>query len=69
MCDTCTGENGKYLGSIIGNSVSTFDKTIGVEKTTPIKTTPIKTTLKGFDEKKVIYIFLTFLLTTTVCKR
>ena len=35
---TCTCENGKYLGSIIGDSLITCDEIIEVIKTVPTKT-------------------------------
>ena len=35
---TCTGENGKYLGSIIGDSLITCDEIIEVIKTALTKT-------------------------------
>ena len=34
---TCTCENGKYLGSIIGDSLITCDEIIEVIKTVPTK--------------------------------
>ena len=40
---TCSCENGKYLGSIIGYSVIIPDETIEVTKAVPTKTSPTKT--------------------------
>ena len=76
----CTCENGKYLGSIIGDSVIVHDEIIAVTKTVPTKivpaktiptkTIPTKTVTINFSEKKVncqlenFYISLAFLLIT-----
>ena len=53
---TCNCENGKYLGSIIDNSVITYDEFIEGTKTIPIKTVPTKSTSTNF------YILIAFLL-------
>ena len=52
---TCTFENGKYLESIIDNSVITCDKIIEATQTVASKTVPTKSTSTNF------YILLTFL--------
>ena len=51
----CTCENGKYLDSTIDGSVITCGEIIEVTKTVPTKGT-----------SRNIYIFLTFLLITTI---
>ena len=53
---TCSCENGKYLGSIIDNSVITCDEIIGTTKTVPTKTVLTKSTSTNF------YILLVFLI-------
>ena len=60
---TCTCENGKYLGNIIGDPVIMCDEIINATKTVSIKTVPT-----NINRKKVtcdlenFYILLTFLL-------
>ena len=54
---TCTYENGKYLGSVIGDSVITFHETTKTTKNVPTKTVPIKTNISktfstNFSEKR-----------------
>ena len=57
---TCSCKNGKYLATVIDDSVITCDKTIDVEETRTVRT--------NFNEKNAIfktkscYIFLFFLL-------
>ena len=66
----CLCENGKYLASIIDNSVI-CDKIMETSKGILTKTVPTKSTPTKFNEKKVIckmktfYILLVFLLITT----
>ena len=55
---TCSCKNGKYLASIIDNSVLTCDKIIKTTKTVPTKTVPTKSTSTNF------YNLLAFLLAT-----
>ena len=57
---TGTCENGKYLGSIIDDSVITYDKIVEVTKIVPSKATPKKVTYKFED----FFILLVFLLIT-----
>ena len=77
---TCTCENGKYLGSIIDDSVITDDEIIEVAKTdlrnivsvkiVPIKAISTKTIPTSFNKKKVtckienFYSLPTFLVIT-----
>ena len=42
LLSTCTCENGKYLGSIIGDSVISYDEIAEVAKTVLTKTYPRK---------------------------
>ena len=57
---TCSCENGKYLASIIDDSVITCDKIIGAEKT---KTVPTNFNKKNITCKtQTFYILLAFLL-------
>ena len=53
---TCSCKNGKYLGSIIDDSVVTCDEIKETTKTVPTKTAPTKNTSTNF------YILLTVLL-------
>ena len=55
---TCNCENGKYLASIVENSVITCDQIIEATKTVLTKTVLAKTTLTN------LYILLTFLSIT-----
>ena len=52
--NTCTCENGKYLGSIINDSLITCDEIIEATKAIPTKTIAIK----------IFYILFAFLLIT-----
>ena len=67
---TCTCENGKYLGSIIGDSLITYDEILKLIKTVPTKTNESKTVTTSFNKMKVtckmknFYILLVFLLTS-----
>ena len=53
---TCSCKNGKYLASIIADSVITCDEIIETTKAAPTKTVLTKSTSTNF------YILLTFLL-------
>ena len=55
---TCSCENGKYLASIMDDSVIKFVENIETTKTVPAKTVPTKSTSTNF------YILVVFLLTT-----
>ena len=57
---TCSCENGKYLESIIANSVISCDEIMEETKRTLTETVPTKTILL----KSSFYILLAFLLTT-----
>ena len=50
--NTCTCENGKYLGSIIGNSAIPHDKILEVTKRIPTKTLPSKAISTYFNKKR-----------------
>ena len=63
-------ENGKYPGTIIGNSMITCNENIKTIKIILTKTVPVKSTTTNFNAKKVIcrmkhfYILLYLLLIT-----
>ena len=69
---TCSCENGKYVGSIIDDSVIMHDEIINMTKTVPSKITSTKTVQTNFNnnKKKIacktrqFYILRTFLLLT-----
>ena len=62
---TCCCKNGKYLGSIIDDSVISCDEIIEKIKTVPIKTVPTNFNEKKLTSKtKKFYILLTSLSTT-----
>ena len=65
---TCNCENGKYLGSIIDDSVITCYETIEDTKTVPTKTATTKTVSANLKKKliKNFYILLTLLLIKAV---
>ena len=50
---TCTCKNGRYLGSIIGDSVIMCDEITEVTKTIPTYTIPKKTIPTSFNNKRL----------------
>ena len=50
--NTCSCENGKYLGSIIRDSVTMCDEIIEVTQATPTKPVPTKTIPTNFNGKR-----------------
>ena len=65
---TCSCQNDKYLGSIIGDSVATCDKVIDTSKTVPTKTSSAKNALTNFYILFVfLLIFIALLIAASIC--